>query len=215
MNVYTLKMNLASDKEALKDLNKKQYELMKISIEKDVYKTQKEKYMPLYAFRNTLISALEHKDYKWAEEFVKGYNDKLKPANRENMTNFSMALLLFEKGLFEESLDYLSGVKYETFLLKKDIKILLMQLYYELQLFDQAYYMIDTTSKYFKNTDEMSEDARVNNINFLKYYSQLLKLNNDPDPLTAEMTLKKIKKNPETIESWDWISSKYGELLKR
>ena len=106
-------------------------------------------------------------------------------------------------------------VKYETFLLKRDVKILLMQLYYELKLFDQAYYMVDTTLKYFKTTDDVSEELRVNNTNFLKYYSQLLKLTNDPDPLSIEMTLDKIKKNPETIESWDWILSKLEELLKR
>ena len=214
MNVNQLKMNLSPDKEAVKVMNRKQYDLMKTTIEKDIYKTSKEKYMPLFLFRNILIASLENQDYKWSEKFINGYADKLKPANRNNMLNFSMALLLFDLDKFEKSLEYLSKVKYGTFLLKRDVKILLMQLYYELKLFDQAYYMHDTTYKYFKNTPDVSDDLRINNLNFLKYYSGLLKLTNEPDSVEAELTLKDIKKVPETIESWDWLAKKFEELSK-
>ena len=79
MNVYQLKMNLASDKGAIKDMNRKQYELMKISIEKDVYKSQKEKYMPLFLSGTFLF-------HRWSIKITNGQRSSsraiLKSSNR-------------------------------------------------------------------------------------------------------------------------------------
>ena len=215
LNVYHLKMNLSTDKEFLEKMDLKRYELMKMTVDKGLYKTTKEKYMLLFHYRNILFAAIDHSDYKWAEYFINGFTDKLKPANRDNMRNYSMSVLYFSRQKYEKSLDCLSLVKYDTFLLKLDVKILLMQLYYELKLFDQAYYMYDTTLKYFKSTTDISEDLRVYNLNFLKYYSSLLKLTNEPDTIEAEMTLKEIERSPDTIDGWQWLTEKFEELISK
>ena len=75
--------------------------------------------------------------------------------------------------------------------------------------------MYDTTLKYFKSTSDISDDLRIYNLNFLKYYSSLLKLTNEPDTIEAEMTLKEIERSPDTIDGWQWLTEKFEELISK
>ena len=104
-------------------------------------------------------------------------------------------------------------MSYNSFVFKRDVKILLMSLYYELNFIEQAYYIMDNTKRFLKKTNEVSDEDKILDYNFIEYYKQLLKLKEKPDKDDAEMCLNKIKKEYSKIESHDWLIEKFEEMI--
>lgn len=91
--------------------------------------------------------------------------------------------------------------------------MLLMNLYYELNFFEQAYYIMENTKRYLKKTNEISEEDKILDYNFIEYYKQLLKLRETPDKDAAVVCINKIKKVYNKIENPDWLVEKFKEIL--
>jgi hypothetical protein len=127
------------------------------------------------------------------------------------MKYFSMAVVKFARGDFEESLQYVSKVKYDLVRLKTDVKFLMLKIYYELNLEDPAYFLIDTFKHYASDSKEISEDTRISVKNFLKHYTQLLKMKSTPKSSEVEFSRTTIK-NENLIYHKDWLMDKVSEL---
>lgn len=169
--------------------------------------------MQMIFFRNVVLTALDAHEYEWAEHFILQHYNKLKPSYSENMKNFCLAETEFTRNNFENSLEYLSNVSYNSFVFKRDVKMLLMNLYYELNFFEQAYYIMENTKRYLKKTNEISEEDKILDYNFIEYYKQLLKLRETPDKDAAVVCINKIKKVYNKIENPDWLVEKFKEIL--
>lgn len=211
-NLYIKKSRETSDPEKLKLYDQKHFELTKKLVENDLTYSKKDKYMRLILFRNIILTALDVKEYKWAENFINEHSDKLKPSLKNSMKNFSLSELEFRKGNFEKSLEYLSLVKYDSFFFKRDVKLLMMNLYYELEFFEQAYFTLENTKKYLKTTSDVTEEEKRLDYNFLKYYKKLLKLTEVPDADEIQISINEINKIRNEIETSYWLIQKFEKL---
>jgi hypothetical protein len=213
MNLYVNLIRVAKNRKEREKYSRMQLELVKSMLKYGLTKNKKDIYMQDLFFRNTVCTALDIREYDWAEKFIRDYTVEIKPSNRENLMNYCVAMLEFDRENFDKSLEHLSTVKYDGFYYKTDVRFLLMLLYYELKLFEEAHYMLDTTKKYLKTSSDFNEDDRSLYTNFVSHYGKLLKYHDNPDKLSIEMELEIVKNENEIIEYSDWFIKKFKGLL--
>jgi hypothetical protein len=213
MNLYITAIRDSDDYGTKQRFTKLQFDFIKFVTEKNLHMNKKEKHFPVLYFRNAVFCALDTGEFEWTEKFIFQQLDNLKPSLRKNMKNYLMAALEAERGNYEKSLGFLSEVRYDSFHYKPDVKVLLMIIYYELKLYEQANYAFTAAKKYFENTTDVIEEDRISNGNFLKYYRVLLKISEKPDSVNLNLSIREIEKDLGKIEYGNWLLDKFKELL--
>lgn len=135
-----------------------------------------EEYFDLSHYRNILLSALEINDLEFVDDLISKYSKHLNPQYRDDMVSFSMAKLLFAKKHTDVSLSFASKVKQDFFLFKPDIKILLLQLYFDSGFYEELFSLIDSFKHFISGSSDISDARKTRYMNFLKYLSAITKL---------------------------------------
>lgn len=191
-----------------------EFEVFKKMLEQKAYSPAEEEYMSVLLYRNLINIALNLQEYDWFENFVTEFTPMLKPEFRENMKNLAMAKLYFDKGSFEESLESLSKIPYDVFIYKLDIKNLMLRIYYELDLTEAGFSMVNAYRNFLSSSDEVSETFRKHQSNFLFYYNKLLKAKADNNFEDVDFILSEINKK-ESIAERTWLIEKAEKLIKK
>ncbi|MBK8983932.1 MAG: hypothetical protein IPM38_16835 [Ignavibacteria bacterium] len=108
-------------------------------LKEKLFMDKKSQYINEDLFRNILVLSLRLKKYDWTFEFISKYSKCLHPGKYKNVVNLAYAEYYYHMGSENNSLidlnkafDYLKEIKEESFVLKYDIKILYLMLYYDL-----------------------------------------------------------------------------------
>lgn len=210
---YADLMNILSSGKSLNDDYKRQelFEIIRYCVEDKAYKVSDDDYMHPAFYRSAVIHSAAVKEFDWADNFIENYTSELQPEYYDNMKYYSLAVTKFGRGDFEESLQYVSKVKYDFVRLKTDVKFLMLKIYYELNLDDSAYFLIDTFKHYASDSKEISEDIKVSVKNFLKYYTKLLKLKVSQES-EEFLFIKKSIQSESDIYHKDWFVEKLNEM---
>lgn len=188
------------------------FNIYKSELKFRVYKDENE-YLKIHKFRNIIMAALNLKEYDWLEDFTKKYYKELAPENRDNLYNYSLAVINFNRGKFEEALKQFSKIEYDYFYLKVDVKNWMLLIYYELNLQDQANSLIDSYKHFLAKNKNLSELFRKNNLDFLNCYIKLLKHKNGQDTLDLKKLKKSVSESRKFIHK-GWILKKIDELAQ-
>ncbi len=201
--------NIGNSREAIQN-NKEMFSLYKYCLEDKAYKISDNDFMQPDFYRNVIKCTEQLSEFDWAAEFVDKYSKELKPEFRDNMENFSMAVIYYGKGEFERSLSYVSEVKYDLVDFKLDIKVLMLKLFFEMDLTEQSYSLADSFRHYVNNNEKLTEDLRRSFLNFIKYYLKIteLKIRADKNKI---LILKKEIANEKILFNSDWLL----EILKK
>lgn len=167
----------------------------------------------LLGFRNIVLIAKEEKAFDWLICFLERNLDKIPKENREDMRNFSYALLEFEKENYPGALEYISKVKYEFFYFRYDVKNLLLKCFYELEMYEQSLYLITNYKLFLKQNKNISKEAKRVYSQHIKYIEKITRLKMKYDDYEAS----KLKKEMETMEPWavKWPKEKLDDLIKK
>ncbi len=196
------------------DENKYRYTLLEIykeQLERDVYNSVEGGPIAQDMFRNIVINALRLKEYGWVEGFINKHIENLLPEYKENMYNFSMSLLSFDTGNFEHSLSYLSGVKFDTFVFKFDVKILTLMVYFELGYFEAAISMVDSFRHFIQESQSISGYIKEIHMNFIKFLNEMLKMKIGHKPYDKQIFKEEIREAK--VRNKEWLLEK-AEVLK-
>ncbi len=196
------------------DFLNEEFSLYKEMLNSDAYTWSEDDYMQVVTFRNIMIVGLTLKEYRWLEWFAGKYIDEIKPEYRENMKNLLLANISYAERKFDEALVYITKVKYDLFLYKLDVKILMLKIYFELNLYEQAYYLIDSFRHYLSNSDDLTESNKIQHTNFLNIYSKLLRAKSNEDTGEYKNILSELK-NTELVSARNWLKEKINELIKK
>lgn len=167
-----------------------------------IYNSAENGNMAADMFRNIVINALRLEQFSWAENFIVKYIDTLHPDYRENMYNFCFALLNFERSNFEQSLNDISKVKFDTFVFKFDVKILTLMIYYELGYLEAALSMIDSFKHFIIETPSISDYIREIHLNFVKYLYEIIKIHSKSKSYETSPLLKEIQGSRVRNKKW-------------
>jgi hypothetical protein len=174
----------------------------------NIYLTSGKDYFQLNLFRNIFTTAVITKRFEWAEKFIDEYSGKLSPEHSADMYHFSRAVICFEKSQYEKALNQITKVNQDFFVFKLDVKIQMLKIYYELNLFEQALSLTDTFSHYVSKNLTGSDKERF--INFIKQVKNMIKIKSGTMIFDDFWVKKDIMAG--NIISKRWILEKVNEL---
>ncbi len=189
------------------------FEVYKKMLEEKAYYTNDEKQISTTVYGNIMLWALDVSEYDWLEMFIEKYSSELKDEHRDNMKNFANANLYFEKGDYEKALVHISKVQHDFLLYKIQVRNLKFKVFYELNLFDQAFSLIDSYKHFLTENDEIHEIFKLRAHDFIGLCSKLLKAKATNNFSEIDF----IKENIKTMQAYElspWMTAKADELIK-
>jgi hypothetical protein len=187
-------------------------EIYKIKIEKKLYALQKE--MSGKFYRGVVDTALKLKEFDWAKEFIEKYKDELPADSREDFYYYCLSLYEFAVKNFEKSLELLSKVKYTEVYQKTELRCLIAELYYELDMDDMLLSHIDSFRHFLVNDKLIPAERKEHYCNFIKYIKNLNKLKGNENEAELHCLNQKISENS-AVYNKDWLIEKAAELQKK
>lgn len=151
-------------------------------------------------FLNEIKKAARVNEFDWAEEYIEKYSFKL-TEEKENTLNFCHGFIAYKKGELDKALNYFSKANFSNFILKIQVKILLLQLYTDKQYYEQADLMIDTFRHYLSRDKSILESIKVSVSEFLKLTGDLIKLRTDVHLKDKEFKIEKLRKEIESMSN--------------
>ena len=188
---------------------KERFEIYNFILENNYYKSDVSTDIPVELFRTVLLLSLELKKYSWAYKFIRKYKSEILPDKRENMYHFGCSEYYFHRGKFAEALKSINKIKPDHFMLKIDMRNLMLRSYYELGLFDNALSLIDSYRHFLSNEKTLSASEKKLNKNFVNTVYKMIKY--------RISFCKSVKDLPEfdlsiELPHKEWIKEKVTEL---
>ena len=148
-------------------------ELYEMLLQTHPYGEDKE-YFRADVFLNVLIMYVRYHKADKAIEFLEKNIHAISPEQSKNVSLLGRALILFEKGDFNESLELASRVRSKDIILKMNLRRLLMKIDFELKDYDSCKESAENFRK-FVSASKTSEINKSRNMEFIKNYSDLTK----------------------------------------
>jgi hypothetical protein len=202
----SLKLNAGKEEyqQELMDVYNKMFEL-------EMYSFNENEPLPLMQFRN--ISQVSFRAAS-AKEYEKTMNiclSKIDKAEIENYSRYAGAMIAFRKNDFNETLMNLRELDLNYFGFKTDCRNLQIMAYYELGHFESAISMIDSYKHFLAQSKDVNNILKTGCVNFLQYFSKLMKLKLKPDEHSILNLQKQLKASQGVFNKW-WLLNKLEEL---
>jgi hypothetical protein len=132
-------------------------------------------------------------DTELARNFISDYKDKLPAKLVDNCLNFSEAFILHQEGKFGVALSLLSRVNFPWVLLKIQVKIMQVQLNYQLGYLEETRDIIENFRKMLTKEVSVSEDYKNSVLGFLKFTIRLITLHELTDKKKKSLEISRFK----------------------
>ncbi len=182
-------------------------------LSKNIYTHSPNEHFQVNLFRNIFYTAIALKKFDWAEDFINKHLSEVMPEYRDEVRHLAYTLIYFEKKDYARALEEISGVRYDFFVFKYDIRILTLKIYYEMNSFESALSLIDTFTHFLTNSKSTSESYKEGFFNFLKYVRQFIRIKTGSDKIYIGQIKKEILATAKLINK-NWILEKAEELIK-
>lgn len=187
--------------------------LYKIALKENIYKGSGDRYFDEIFFGGIVMVGVLQGEYDWTEKFIEQYKQELPPENKATVINFSLAKVSFAKKDFSMALKLLSRIRtIRTIQYKTAVRDLTLMTYYEMLMYNQAYFMADSYRHFLTKNISFYSDARFERIsNFLKYFLKITKLRENNNLNEADEVVFELNKHHNVMER-DWLLEKLKEL---
>lgn len=167
-------------------------------------------------FLNHVKIAVRVNEFEWAENYIKDHEDQL-TEEKENTLNFSYGYISYKNGDLDKALELFSKTNFSIYIIKIQVKIILLQINYEKGFNEQVISMIDAFRHYLSREKLILEDYKEFYNDFLKIINELVKLRSGSNINDLEINLLKIKKAIENIKYNQfgikiWLREKADEI---
>lgn len=209
-NCCSIKRKTIDNKKYLRYL----FEITKNALSKNLYPTSKGQYMAFTVYFRALDTALTLKELEWAENFVNKYIKEIAPEIRDDVYNYSIAELRFQRKQFEPVLESLAKVVYKYALIKPRVRSLMLMTYYELNHIEEAYSLIDSHSHFLNSNKKITPEQRKAELNFLSFIKEIFKIREKPENKETLDTLKNNITECNLLSRKEWLLEKVNELVQ-
>lgn len=164
--------------------------------------------------RNYIRLCVLKQDANRIKEFCKEYYLNLPELYKQDLTDYCDSIYCFEKRLFEKSLTAASKVNIDKELFKRDMKILKIKNYYELDYSDSMYSEIDNLKHFLTDSETIISDYMMKSRNFLKYISSVIRAKENRSGVDI-FVLRKELENENSVNEKKWLLEKIDELAEK
>ncbi|MBL8017408.1 MAG: hypothetical protein JNK43_09070, partial [Ignavibacteria bacterium] len=125
-------------------------------------------------------------DTELARKFIEDYKGKLPADQLDNSLDFSYAYIAHYEGNLEKALRHVSKVNFPLAILKVQVKVLEIQLNYQLSYFEETRSLIESFKRTLAKEVIVSEDYKNSIQGFLKHTMSLINLKHETNSKTKE-----------------------------
>ncbi|MBK8552912.1 MAG: hypothetical protein IPL53_18375 [Ignavibacteria bacterium] len=151
-------------------------------------------------FINEVKIALRVDEIDWVEKYIEKNKSNL-TGEEEGSLNFCNGLLNLKRGNHDKALELLAKTNFPNFIIKLQVKILQLQIFYEKGYYDQAISAIDTFRHYLKRETTIKENFKKTFYEFVNILNNLIKLKTGSSGNDTGYELYKIKEDIELMTS--------------
>jgi hypothetical protein len=157
-------------------------------------------------------------EFEYVNDFIEQYKSKLSESEYTNCLNYSEAYISFHKGDKLSALELLSRTNFNNFILKIQVKILQIQIYSELEMYDQLLSAIDTCRHYLRSEGYITELYKTTISDFLTLANDITLMTVDPirgkDDLKKRELAKKVTNLPSNVFGVKmWLQDRAAKVL--
>lgn len=169
------------------------------------------KYLSPWSFKNIVGIGVRNQAYKWTEDFILQYKNRLDPRFKKNAYTYNLAYLYFYLGKFSKAQSLLNEVVFEDVFYSTEARALLLRIYYELDEIEPLLSLTDSFKIYLRRNKLISENNRHVYLNFVKFITRLSKLYKGDNK--ALLKLKKQIAATKNTANLSWLMGKIETKL--
>jgi len=210
LNIFLL-INISEGKT---EYNEELFDNYKLMIENELYFFENKQYINFSEYRTILLHALKLKEFAWTENFIENFKLYHADEMKDNIYKYSMAVLRFEEGRFDDSMNFLSKVNPNDIMLKLDCEVYMMMIFYEKGFYQSAESLSESYRHFIQKNEILSEDVKKLQIEFIKYFKLLLKFKiNEKDDYDYKKILTEIK-SVKNLRRKRWFLEKINSSIE-
>jgi len=131
--------------------------------------------IPKSIIRDSISVAMVLKKFEWAENFIYYSYSYMNEDTREDEMNYCMGRLSFQRKKYEESIGYLSKVKFQQIDEKINVRFYYLMNYIELKSYQSALSMLNSTRQFYLESKELPEMFAVLIESSIKFFREIIK----------------------------------------
>lgn len=162
--------------------------------------------------RNFVRICCRLKKYNVIGNFLREYNTQISIDIRPDCINYANASIEFSRKKFKETLEILSKINFSIPMMVKDIKMLKLKCFYELNYYDSLKSEIDTYRHYLSTAVSIPKDYAASDKKFMIYLVKLSKIR-ESNRTDEFLSLKKELEGSVLNDNTKWILEKIEDLL--
>ncbi|MCB0632105.1 MAG: hypothetical protein R2824_02180 [Saprospiraceae bacterium] len=140
-------------------------------------------------YTNAIYMALVSEELDWLEKFVAKYATKVNHPHIESINNLNKANILFHRGRYDKALELLPTFDYSEMYFKITYDKLCIKLYFEKEMDQNLQSKLIAFEQYIKRKEELTEDRKEKNLNFIRTVKDLTRTDRRPILLPKESYL--------------------------
>jgi hypothetical protein len=192
--------------------SKELWELYEIILEHGLYSNSTNRNLDIWLYRAILFLGLKLRYFDKVKKIIDNYSIKVKPSEIKNIINLSYAYYYYERGNFDLALEHAKYIKLSNFILKYDIKNLLIKIYFEQNYLENLDSIIHSYREFLKNDNILNSDLKNQFQNFLAHVEKLVTCSFDKDDLELKYQMDELSKN-NYVYAKEWLLEKYSNAL--
>ncbi len=175
-------------------------------------------YLTQWTYLNIITAGIRLREYAWTEGFIYEYRNALQPEERQNVFQYGLSALYFEKKDYLKALEYLNSVAFTDASYHLRAKILQLKSYFELEEEEALLSLIDAFQQYIRRSRSIPDYQKKANHHFLKLTKQLYKLSVQKKTAIRPVFERKHQSIVEMLEKMEpvankkWLKEKLNEL---
>ncbi|MBS1494851.1 MAG: hypothetical protein JST55_15160 [Bacteroidetes bacterium] len=177
-----------------------------------IYPNTLEPYIAKSLVRDVFGVALVLKKFDWAENFINEVWHYMDEDSREDEMNYSMGRLKFQTKKYEESLEYLSKVKFQVVDEKINVRFYYLMNYIELKSYQAAISMLNSIRQFYFESKELPEMYAVLTESSLKFFREIIRAEENNKKL--DYSIYKEAQNAGRYYHKQYILAKMEQLVK-
>lgn len=188
------------------------------SYNKDMFRIYKEmidkKYMTpdnfLYPnLMNVVKIACRVNEFEYAEKIIPAFEPYFPQDEKNSIISFCQGIIEYSKGNLKKAMKQFSLTNFQNFIFKVQVKILLLKIYYKLNMFEEALFLVDAFRHFLSREQNLLKEHRDSYSIFLNIIIELIKTKNAGSKKESKLKLNKMKAiaekmpaNPFRIRVW-------------
>ena len=149
----------------------------------DLYKKQLDSKVLLTAgilsdddYKNIITVGMQLGEKKWVFNFLHSYKEHLRPAQKENVFNYNLAVYYYGTKDYNNAIELLNTVKFTDAYYEINGKIILLKTYFIQKEFQAFYYLLDAFKLSLMRNKKVANNYRNAISNFLVQFKKIVKL---------------------------------------